>query len=270
MEKPANHTLVYDSECPMCELYTKGFINAGMLSPNGRVAYGCANVPVTFDNQRARNEIALIDYAEGTVTYGLDSLVKVIGRSFPLLGKALRWPVIHAPLNVLYSFVSYNRKVIAPAKIFEKRGACTPEYRVGYRIGYILFTWLISSWFLSAYTPTLVPLVPASGFSREFIVCGGQILFQMVIVRMIAADKLLHYLGNMMTVSLIGGLLLLPMIIINSLIPVAPPVPLIWFALVVTFMLMIHSRRVAFLGMRPWATFSWVLYRVVVLCIILL
>jgi hypothetical protein len=269
MEKLTNHTLVYDSECPMCDLYTKGFVKAGLLDENGRVAYGCAKVPVTFDNTRARNEIALIDYNEGTVTYGLDSLVKVIGHSFPFLRRVLGLSIVRAPLNLLYSFISYNRKVIAPPKVFEKRGACTPTFRPGYRIAYVIFAWLITSWILSSYSRTLYPFIPVSGFYREFMICGGQIIFQMVFVLMIARNKLLHYLGNMMTVSLIGALFILPIMIVNNFIPVSAIISLGWFGLVVTFMLFIHWRRMKWLGIGSWATAGWVCYRLIVLWIIL-
>jgi len=130
MEKLTNHTLVYDNECPMCDLYTRGFIKAGMLDNNGRVAYGCAKVPVSFDNQRARDEIALIDYERGTVTYGLESLVKVIGHSFPFVTRVITFRPLYVVLKFLYSFISYNRKVIAPPRVFEKRGSCTPKYHL--------------------------------------------------------------------------------------------------------------------------------------------
>ncbi len=269
MKTLPDHTLVYDSECPMCDLYTRGFIKAGMLDDNGRIQYGQAKVPASFDNTRARNEIALIDYENGTVTYGLDSLIKVVGHSFPMLGRLLKLGVVHAPLNVLYSFISYNRKVIAPPKVFEKRGACTPAYRVGWRIAYIIFAWIITSIILTKYASLAYPLIPASNFYREFLICGGQILFQLVFVRIMTRDKLLHYIGNMMTVSLIGGLLLLPMMIVSKFFFVNPAVSIVWFALVVTFMLFIHWRRVGWLGISGWASATWVIYRLIVLSIIL-
>lgn len=254
----------------MCDLYTRGFIKAGMLDDNGRVEYGKAKVPASFDNARARDEIALIDYENGTVSYGLDSLIKVVGNSFPLFGRALQSPIIHGPLNILYSFISYNRKVIAPPKTFEKRGACTPAFRVGYRVAYIVFAWFITSLILTRYSATLYPFIPRSDFYREFLICGGQILFQLVFVLFITRDKLLHYIGSMMTVSLIGGLLLLPMLIVDRFVPVAPLLSMGWFAMVVTFMLFIHWRRVKWLGISSFATVGWVLYRLMVLWIVLL
>lgn len=270
MEKLKNHTLVYDSECPMCDLYTKGFISAGMLDENGRVAYGCAKVPASFSNQRARNEIALIDYENGTVTYGLDSLFKIIGHSFPPLKFLFRSALVRYPLLVLYSFISYNRKVIAPPAEFEKRGSCTPQYHTGYRVAYIVFAWLITSLVLSAYVPNINPFIPESSFGREFMICGGQIIFQMVFVRFMTRDRLLHYIGNMMTVSLIGSLLLLPMMIVARATGLVNPwIFLGWFIIVVTFMLFIHWRRVKMLGLGWGASVSWVGYRILVLWIML-
>ncbi|HEX8060092.1 MAG TPA: hypothetical protein VF473_04115 [Cyclobacteriaceae bacterium] len=269
MEKLSNHTLVYDSECPMCDLYTKGFIKAGMLDNNGRVQYGCALVPAGFSNDRARDEIALVDYSTGTVTYGLDSLIKIIGHSFPALGSTLRQRPIHWMLSKLYSFISYNRKVIAPPEVFEGQRSCTPSFHAGYRVAYVVFAWLVTSLMLANYTTTMQPIVPPGSFSREFIICAGQIIFQMVIVRLMTRDKLLHYIGNMMTVSLIGALLLLPMLVLTHVVNIPPAASLAWFTMVVTFMLCIHWQRVKMLGLPAWATVSWIAYRLLVLCIIL-
>lgn len=268
MKTLSNHTLVYDSECPLCDVYTKGFVKAGMLDDDGRVAYGCAKVPVTFSNERARNEIALIDYDNYTVTYGIDSLIKVVGNSFPLIGRIMTF--FRLPLSVLYSFISYNRKVIAPPRVFEKRGACTPNYHIPYRIAYIIVAWFITSLVLTNYSMLLIPFVPETSMYREFMICGGQIFFQMVFVLMMRPDKVLHYIGNMMTVSLIGSLLLLPMMILGNMIAIAPLLSLAWFGAVVTFMLFIHWRRMRWLGIPAWATGTWILYRLIVLCLILL
>jgi len=269
MEKLSNHTLVYDSECPMCDLYTKGFIKAGMLDNNGRVAYGCAMVPASFSNDRARDGIALIDYNTSTVTYGLDSLIKIISYSFPAAGSVLKLRLIRWPLSILYSFISYNRKVIAPSEVFEKRGSCTPTFHTSYRIAYVVFAWLATSIVLADYVQIVQPIVPAGNFLREFLICGGQIFFQLVIVRLITRDKVLHYIGSMMTVSLIGALLLLPMLALAHVVNIPPAASLAWFTTVVTFMLSIHWKRVKMLGLPVWTTVGWVCYRLLVLCIIL-
>jgi hypothetical protein len=269
MKTLSNHTLIYDSDCPMCDLYTRSFIGAGLLDEKGRVMYGCAKVPASFDNRRARDEIALVDYGSGTVTYGIDSLVKVLGHSFPSLAKIARFGPVSLFLRVLYSFISYNRKVIAPPKKFEQRGSCTPTYHFGYRVAYIVFAWLVTSVVLAAYAAKLVPLIPGSSLGREFFICGGQIVFQMIFVRFMTRDRLMHYIGNMMTVSLIGALLLLPMSIIGGLFEVSDPrVYMAWFGMVVTFMTLIHWKRVAKLKISGLTTVTWVVYNALVLFIL--
>lgn len=39
MKPLQNHTLIYDNECPMCNIYSKGFIIYGMLDEDGREAF---------------------------------------------------------------------------------------------------------------------------------------------------------------------------------------------------------------------------------------
>lgn len=265
MKKLPNHTLVYDSDCPMCDLYTLSFISAGMLDDNGRVKYGCAKVPASFDNERARNEIALVDYETGTVTYGLDSLVKVLGHSYPGLKTIAGFPPVRCFLRGLYSFISYNRKVIAPPSEFERRGSCTPTYHTGYRVAYIVFAWLVTSFILTSYASHLVPLITPGSNGREFLICGGQIVFQMVFVRFMTRDRLMHYIGNMMTVSLIGALLLVPMLIAaNAFALVDVWWFVVWFMMIVTFMLFIHWKRVKMLGLSEMATVTFIAYQVLV------
>jgi len=39
MKTLQNHILIYDNEYPMCNIYSKGFMKAGMLDENGREAF---------------------------------------------------------------------------------------------------------------------------------------------------------------------------------------------------------------------------------------
>lgn len=269
MKTLQDHTLVYDQDCPLCELYTGAFVKTGMLDSNGRVAFGCARVPAGFSNDRAKDEIALIDYRTGTVTYGVDSLLKVIGNSFPGLANFLGARVFRLPLQILYKFISYNRKVIAPPKEFETRGSCTPTYHFGYRVAYLILTWLFTSWILTKYA-SLITWLPPTSFGREFYICGGQLLFQLVALFLINSNRKMHYLGNMMTVSFIGSLLLIPMLVLGQTVSVMPEwLVLLWFGTVVMYMFLIHTQRVKKLGLSPKLSVSWVVYRMMVLWIVL-
>ena len=89
MKTLENHTLLYDEDCPLCQVYTSGFIRTGMLDQNGRQAYTAMTYDAQnfIDIERASNEIALVDNENKTVTYGIESLLKVLGVRFPFIEK---------------------------------------------------------------------------------------------------------------------------------------------------------------------------------------
>src|SRR4051812_48603829 len=130
MKTLANQTLLYDEDCPLCRAYTSGFIATGMLDENGRkpYAYLTEEERTYVDAHRACNEIALVDNDNKTVTYGIDSLLKVLGNSFPLIAKVGYLRPINYFLKKLYSFISYNRKVILPGKANADGTQCIPDF----------------------------------------------------------------------------------------------------------------------------------------------
>ena len=117
MKTLKDHVILYDSECPMCKVYAHAFTSTGMLDNEGRAPY--QDMPAfacpLVDQQRAVNEIALVDKVTGEVNYGIDSLFKVIGHSFPVLAPLFAFPPFVWLMQKLYAFISYNRKVIIPA-----------------------------------------------------------------------------------------------------------------------------------------------------------
>ena len=91
--------------------------------------------------------------------------------------------------------------------------------------------------------------------------CGGQIVFQGLVLLLFVKDKILSYIGNMITVSLIGSLLLIP-ILLASIIAVTGTVFLVsYFLLVVGFMILQHQERVSNLQLPTYLTLTWILYR---------
>lgn len=273
MKTLKHYTMIYDSDCPLCSAYTNAFISTKMLDTHGRIPYqqvGGSFCP-EMDAERAKNEIALIDRVTGEVKYGYDSLVFVLGNRFPLIKKANEFRSVRWFMKRLYSFISFNRKVIIPAKKSEvSLYDCTPAFNLKYRWAYIIFTWLITSIVLMTYSRLLGNLIPATNFFREFLICGGQILFQFTLLSLVTREKRFEYLGNMMTVSFIGALLLLPAIVIGNILSGIPAeVFLVFFMCVVGVMLYEHMRRMKILELGWWPSVSWVLYRIVVLAIIL-
>jgi hypothetical protein len=81
-------------------------------------------------------------------------------------------------------------------------------------------------------------------------------------------ERLLHYLGNMMTISFGGSLLLLFALLLSSIIS-SPYFYAAWFMFVVSYMLAEHMRRVSLLQLHWSVSLTWVIYRLIVLAIIL-
>lgn len=271
MKTLSNQTLLYDQDCPMCNLYTSGFIKAKMLDSNGRKSFTKLSLEEQncIDFDRAKNEIALVDRINKTTLYGIDSLLKITGYSFPWMEKVGNLKPINYLLKKLYKFISYNRKVIAPSKITnENNFQCIPHFNLKYRVLYILFATLITSVVLFHYSKIIV-LLPTANFSRELILAVGQIGFQYIFIQKLSKQKQLNYIGNLVTVSIIGSLVLLPILLLNKFISLNDYFILGWFGLTVNFMIYEHFRRIKILELSKHLTATWILYRIIALIIIL-
>lgn len=272
MKTLRNHTLIYDDQCPLCVAYTGAFINSGMLDAQGRMRYeeGLQQYGHLFDAQRAKNEIALIDTATGKAYYGIESLVKVLGHHFPVIGKIAALKPLHFALLKLYKFISFNRKVIAPSSTYLQQ-SCVPDFHLMYRLLYLLISAVLTSSVLYGYSFLLSGLLPPSNVAREFLVCFGQLACQSLLLLAVKSRRqvLFDYLGNMMTVSLIGALLLLPAFAIHALVVLPVLFYLVYFMAVVALMFCLHLRRVSYIGAPWWLSLSWVLYRCLVLLVII-
>jgi predicted DCC family thiol-disulfide oxidoreductase YuxK len=270
MKTLKKHVIIYDDECPLCDLYTSGFVKSGMLDENGRKAFRGIDIRIEnmIDRKRACNEIALVNEESGRVLYGTESLFAIISHSYPILRGLFRFRPFVWLINKLYSFISYNRKVIIPGTWFEAKNSCVPDYNLRYRWAYIIIGCFATSIILNAYSALFNTILPVSTFSRELAICGGQIIFQGGVVGVLRRERVIHYLGNMMSVSLMGAVLLIPMLLINSFVIMSVYANLAWFGLVVAIMFLEHWRRVKILGLHWLVSVSWVLYRLIVLWIV--
>jgi len=149
----AEKVIFYDDSCPMCQLYTAGFVRAGVLPREGRVAFGQAasQCPEAFgklDTERARLAIPLVDRTTGEVAYGLDALFLLIGHGFPALRPLFRGHVLKALLTPLYRLISYNRRQLAGCRPPVAGFDCRPAFHTGWRalwLGIALTVWAVRS-----------------------------------------------------------------------------------------------------------------------------
>jgi len=270
MKTLENQSLLFDEDCPLCQVYTTGFIKAGMLDENGKKPFSNLTEEEHnfIDIKRASNEIALVDNKNKTVIYGIDSLLKVIGNSFPWMEKVGNIVPIKFLLKKLYSFI-YNRKVILPnRRVSEKAIQCVPSFNHKYRIFYIVFAIIVTAFTLFNYSK-LIPDLPKGNFNRELILAFGQLLFQSLFLLKFDKKTILNYTGNLMTVSLFGSLILTPILMLNQFINLPEIVILSWFGITVFIMFIEHFRRIKILELPNYLAFSWISYKIITLLIIL-
>ena len=240
MKTLENQTLLYDEDCPLCRVYTSGFIKAGMLDENGKKPYcQLSDEEQNFiDVKRASNEIALVDNQNKTVIYGIDSLLKVIGFSFPWMEKIGNLKPIKYFLKKLYSFISYNRKVIIPSKIKKEiKLQCVPDFNFKYRILHILFAVITSSFLINKFNTNFI-------FSKTILFTSVLLLIQSILLFKFSKEIKLIYLGNFATSILFGSLLLLPIIILKSLLNLPEIINQIYFYIIISITIIDIVRRI--------------------------
>lgn len=265
-----NSTLIYDGNCPLCGLYTKAFVKSGLLNGKGRISFEEVKddeLIKLVDWNRARNEIPLVDREKRKVFYGVDALLNLLGSRFSFFRYFAGIKPLVDLSKHLYSFISFNRRVIIPSA----QNCHAPDFNLKYRIAYLLFTVFFTGLILSVYTEKMQSLTGPSGYGREFMICGGQIIFQLLFLLMMRKNpqETFEYLGNMMTISFSGAILLLPMQVAGSIFN--PPAELFafYFLLVAALMFAEHYRRMKLLQLPSLLTLSWVIYRLLILALIL-
>lgn len=239
-ENTRKPNLIIDEDCPLCRVYTSGFIKAGMLDENGKKPYcQLSDEEQNFiDVKRASNEIALVNNENKTVIYGIDSLLKVIGFSFPWMEKIGNLKPIKFFLKKLYSFISYNRKVIIPSKIKKEiKLQCVPDFNYKYRILYILFAVVTSSLLINKYNDNII-------FLEILLFTTVLILIQSIILFKFTKEIALNYLGNFSTSILLGSLLLIPIIILKSFLNLQEIINQIYFYLIISIVIVEIIRRI--------------------------
>ena len=242
-----DHTLLYDKDCPMCCLYTGAFVQGGWLDADGRKPFGEVSECEyeRLDLARASNEIALVNRRTGEITYGLDSLTRIVAHCMPFLKGILRHRAVRWPLQRFYCFISYNRKVIAAVKPTGK--PCTPSFHLRYRFAYLLLAFLAASAVLSRCMALVFGGSPAW---VGYAVMAGLLLSQAAAARRHNMQRRMDYLGNGMTVLLMGALAAL---LARQWLHLSPKFYGVFFLLVIAGMALEYRRRMRLLGRHPGA-----------------
>lgn len=140
---------------------------------------------------------------------------------------------------------------------------------ISYQWIYILFATTISTIVLFYYAKELPELIPNDNLTKEMIMCSGQLLWQGSIVLIFIKRKIHNYLYQMITVSLLGSLALIPMILVYRQTLIGIEIKIFLFLLVVCAMIIEHARRVKKLGLPSYLTVTWIVYRILWLPLLL-
>jgi hypothetical protein len=97
----------------------------------------------------------------------------------------------------------------------------------------------------------------------------GMLFFQYPFIYNKSFSQKLDYYFNMLLVSLIGSVLLFPLLVMNFYSGYNDTFNLLYFLIVVLIMFFDHKRRVAALGLPMIISYTWVLYRAIILIFIL-
>lgn len=97
----------------------------------------------------------------------------------------------------------------------------------------------------------------------------GMLFFQYPFIYNKSYNQKLDYYFNMLLVSLIGSVLLFPLLVMNFYSGYNDTFNLLYFLIVVLIMFFNHKRRVTVLGLPMIMSYTWVLYRAVILIFIL-
>lgn len=266
------HKLLIDQNCPMCQLYAKGFSKMALVDDATVCHYQTVNQEIMnqIDTERAKSEVALFNEETKQTVYGVDAFLTILQQENRILNQLFQFPPIHWVADKAYRFISYNRHVIAAVSQKAEERACVPKVHRGYRWLYIIlgavFTAVVLNQFSCLLAAQLGLNIPVY---QEWLLCFGQIAWQMIAIQIIRKQKQSDYLGNMTTVSILGALLLIPLLIFDGMGTLNALQLIIYFAMVVGYMFLLHLKRSKKLQLPLSISLSWIAYRIIFLIIII-
>ncbi len=103
----------------------------------------------------------------------------------------------------------------------------------------------------------------------ELLIVIGMLIFQYPFIHKYNWHQKLDYYFNMILVSFIGSVLLIPLLMLNHYSTFSDTFNILYFFTVVLIMFFDHKRRVAKLNLPVLLTYTWVLYRFIILIFII-
>lgn len=260
----AKKILLYDAECPLCEAYSSAFIKAGLLGADERRTFSSLGGDAFMgrvDSARQGNEIPLVDVNGGATIYGVDALLHLLGRRWPLVQRvfgngAMRWLA-----GRMYAFISDNRRIILARRYATLAHNCAPQFRLQSRVRFIVFCVCVAVLITTALGAGLAHALgqqTTHTVLAALLACGAGWILQMTAALASLRRSVWDYWGHLAMLQLLGVLVLLPGIVWLF---AAPASGLFAIAACISasssIMLRGHIRRAALLGLSLRWTVLW-------------
>lgn len=268
--KPMNqHLLLYDQDCPLCKWYTQWFVTMGWIDSSVRSPYQEMKIQTMpgIDMQLARNKIALYNIQEGKTLYGIDAMAEILKRPFPWIGALMSWSWFYFIMKMLYSFISFNRKIIVPVSC--SASGCNPARNWFWRSAFVVFAGLQVSLLVGWYfTHHLNPFYIGPALWGDAAYFTGQLLFQFLACKWLREANYYDYIGHLAMVSLSGAWMLFVFgICLNMLQTLGVSIIMLQpflYGVIFTWMFFEHRRRLQLSGLDERLTWFWLLYRLAI------
>ena len=131
-----------------------------------------------------------------------------------------------------------------------------------YKISFLIWCVLLSSFILNAFSQ-LIPkyLTVRYDYKFEMIMVIAQVGFQWLFMITSSWNQRISYMFIALTVSMVGSLLLIPLLLFNSLILVSQETAVIYFFVVVFTIFLLHYKLLRRYSLPFHLTLTWILYR---------
>ncbi len=242
--------MVYDDNCPLCNVYTSAFVKIGLLEANGRKAFSEAtdSIMCKLDAHKSKNEIPLLDTSTNQTWYGLDAMLEVISVKFPLVKRVANIKPIKWFLQHIYKLISYNRKVIVAVPKTNSKYDCTPDFNVKYRLAFLIFvTFFIIVCIEPLYYFFNVQSLANTALQQVYLGFGGLFLVAFALPKIFHNSMAYHYWGQIAMVSLLSLLLMLPLLFVGQILVLPTFVKGLYLLALLVFMVKEINRRLVYL-----------------------
>lgn len=141
---------------------------------------------------------------------------------------------------------------------------------IQFKIIAIVICILATAFTLSKYAILIQHLVKIKyNWQFELLMVLAMLIFQYPFLYKKNWQLKLDYYFNMLLVSLMGSVLLWPLIVVNRFYHCSDYINVLYFFAVLLLMFFEHKRRVVLLQLPVFISYTWVLYRFIILIFIL-